>query len=631
MGKPRTAHRTTRTWAAAAAALALTLTGCTGQTPDEPNPAPTTAAGETVEIQVAGDQPVAVEIPGVGLLEGPAGSITGEGTMTVTPVTGDFTGAAVQGASTGMDVHFEDGASLTKPLTVTFTDVDDLQAGAADGLIPVAAHETPDGTWELAPVTVLDDGTWQMQADSFSAQVPALFDPVKWIEPVASFIKGQVLGESQEVTCDSPAPDWGAVANSTLVLHTCAQSKPSADGRERTEYKLKSNRGYWLEVTVPGTPEYVWVQHQPWPMRQKVAQAMGTDPNRTVYLAPGAEMTIGYPRPAETQNLTVIAQSTPATLAHGVIEAVESAFADALLGTLPGSIAVSGAIVKCSELGIDFTDRYFVSNAAGVGELMECLIKDGLGQFASTENAVSTASTLLGLDLYKQADSGKIVDSLVKVGKPIHALGWVVRLLPFVQTGWANAIDSAVTVVTNGGGTTVQLLMDGPPRPKAPQPPPQPDPAPGPEPQPVPEPDPQPEPQPDPQPEPVWTPEPEPDPVWTPEPVPEPEWTPPPPPPPTIGVVVSDVHYGGTWARTDPNDGTWYAQNTPPANGAWWYRNGLGVAVDCARSAAPYRVVWADGRVEQWTWWLHVTDGKWFPAAATNELMTDGNPGVTVC
>jgi hypothetical protein len=108
--------------------------------------------------------------------------------------------------------------------------------------------------------------------------------------------------------------------------------------------------------------------------------------------------------------------------------------------------------------------------------------------------------------------------------------------------------------------------------------------------------------------------------------------TPPPPAPPaTMGFHIEDDYYGGTWARTDPNDGTWHTHGNPPANGAYWYPNGLGVAVDCARSAAGYVVRYSDGHTQTWTWWLHVTDGKWYPAAATQEIFNDGNPGLATC
>lgn len=97
------------------------------------------------------------------------------------------------------------------------------------------------------------------------------------------------------------------------------------------------------------------------------------------------------------------------------------------------------------------------------------------------------------------------------------------------------------------------------------------------------------------------------------------------------GYHIEDYFYGGTWARTDPNDGGWFRQNNRPANAAYWYPNGLGVGVDCARAAANYVVTWADGHKETWNTWFHVTDGKWYPSAATHEINANGFFGLPSC
>lgn len=101
-------------------------------------------------------------------------------------------------------------------------------------------------------------------------------------------------------------------------------------------------------------------------------------------------------------------------------------------------------------------------------------------------------------------------------------------------------------------------------------------------------------------------------------------------PGPQRGFNVEDSYLAGTWARRDPDDGTWHSRGNPPGNAAYWFANGLGIAVDCARSAAPYEVKFADRR-EQWSWWLHVTDNTWIPAAAVRESSSDGPQGVRAC
>ena len=97
------------------------------------------------------------------------------------------------------------------------------------------------------------------------------------------------------------------------------------------------------------------------------------------------------------------------------------------------------------------------------------------------------------------------------------------------------------------------------------------------------------------------------------------------------GFHIGDSFYGGTWARTDPCDGVWHPASARPTNAAYWYPNGLGVAVDCARVGAAYSVHLVDGRTQTWSTWFHATDGKWFPSAAANETTHDGAYGLPSC
>lgn len=103
------------------------------------------------------------------------------------------------------------------------------------------------------------------------------------------------------------------------------------------------------------------------------------------------------------------------------------------------------------------------------------------------------------------------------------------------------------------------------------------------------------------------------------------------PAPAPRGLHIEDVFYGGTWARAEPDDGTWHSRGSVPANGRYWFANGLGVAVDCTRQAASYPVRFADGRRETWSNWGHVTDGTWVPVATFQEINTDGDLGLPRC
>lgn len=106
---------------------------------------------------------------------------------------------------------------------------------------------------------------------------------------------------------------------------------------------------------------------------------------------------------------------------------------------------------------------------------------------------------------------------------------------------------------------------------------------------------------------------------------------PPPPPPSSRGFTVEDAFLGGTWAKTDPWNGTWFNKASRPPNAAYWFPNGLGVAVDCTASAAGYTVSFVDGHKENWSWWAHVTDNTWVPVATLREVSNDGGQGLRTC
>ena len=116
-----------------------------------------------------------------------------------------------------------------------------------------------------------------------------------------------------------------------------------------------------------------------------------------------------------------------------------------------------------------------------------------------------------------------------------------------------------------------------------------------------------------------------------PPPAPEPQPEPQAPSRPIVETTINDAFYGGTWARGGYGDGTWYTRSNKPSDAAYWYPNGLGVALDCAYSGAAYKVKWLDGHIETWTWWGHVTDGKWVPVAVLDLTGADGSQGLAPC
>jgi hypothetical protein len=115
-------------------------------------------------------------------------------------------------------------------------------------------------------------------------------------------------------------------------------------------------------------------------------------------------------------------------------------------------------------------------------------------------------------------------------------------------------------------------------------------------------------------------------------PVAPPNPRPPSPPASARGFYIGDYFYGGTWARRDRFNGIWHQRGRRPANGAYWFPNGLGVAVDCTAPGAAYSVRWANGRAETWSWWAHVTDNTWVPTAVLRGgAPHNGDQGMAHC
>lgn len=441
--------------------VALVLSGCTA----DKNP-----VVKTVKVQVTGDRPVAVDVPGVGRIDARAGALTGQGTMEVSAVKGDFAGEALTSAGLGLEVAF-DGVTQVAPMTVTFTS----PQRAGSDLLPVDAHQQADGTWELTPVTTLDDGSWQVQASSFSLHMPGWFNPSKWFKPVLDWMSGAAFGTTDPLACDN-APNWGSVSNTTVVVHTCAQSNPDKDGSDRLEVKIKSNRGYWLQVQVPGNPQYVWVEHQPWPARQWLANRVGMDPNKVVLLAPGATMTIGYPRGTDTQSLSATVGTSGLTIGMGLVDASMNSLIDAGADKLTDYLAITIILGHCLEPGVNYTGSYSGSLSAGFGDFFSCFLQVGAGNLSDPDKARAAVMDVLGSDWQDLAPATQDAKLATLFGK-FSAVGWVVSLLPFAEVGWGSAVDQLATLLANSG-TQVQISIDPTkvspsPAPPTQQPPPQ--------------------------------------------------------------------------------------------------------------------------------------------------------------
>jgi hypothetical protein len=97
-------------------------------------------------------------------------------------------------------------------------------------------------------------------------------------------------------------------------------------------------------------------------------------------------------------------------------------------------------------------------------------------------------------------------------------------------------------------------------------------------------------------------------------------------------LTIVDSNLGGTWSRSDPNQGgTLPPEASKPSNGITWYPNNRIVKSNCYSRAASYPVHYKDGHTENWTSWLHLTDNTWVPSAVMSEIHSDNPSGLNSC
>jgi hypothetical protein len=537
------------------------------------------------------------------LLTGPRGAFTSSGSIRITTSSPRLRPAnALRAAGEGVAVELR-GTRLRKPLTVSY------RVGRRPaGFQPRVAHLSADGTWQIRSAKLGSSNRLVYRTRSFSLNVPSWLNPKRWASNLkqwaknaANWVASGLGGRTPALTnCGEPAPDWFGYEKASDMVHVC-----SITNGGRAEIQLKSNRGMTLEVQVPGSPSYVWVEDQPFPLRKWVGGKLGHDPDALVLLGPGQRMTIGYDRPVNgfTGDFTVASDTWRAFLDDGLRAAV-----DAVAGAaLPSTALLLYTWGQCgANAQASITGKWV--DPPGVKAFIGCMFKVLPTLYTDPKEGIKALQTI-GLD-------GKSAGDLVARAKALSVAGLVLEAYPLLQATAIHDIDDSLRALLKGGNDRVSITLQ----------------AGGQGPQPVTDSQGAPADSGNSQPA-----------TQTPS---QPATT----TGPTTatggcngsggtsaggagraGFHVEDVFLGGTWARGDPCDGEWHSQSSRPANAAYWYRNGLGVGVDCARTGASYRVRFADGRSETWRTWFHVTDGKWVPSAAMRETNADGYYGLPSC
>jgi hypothetical protein len=423
--------------------------------------------GADTIVKVSPDGVLHVKVPGVGTVTGPAHSFTRAGTITIADeqaTFGSLSGLAPAGM--GIGITFQ-GTKLAKPLSLTF------QAGArpASGDLPVVVHQADDGSLDVHVARLSAGGSISYSTSSFSINIPSWANPLDWLRGLESLLAEAVGGRTSPLTCPSSPPSWFQLNTVyTDMVHACATTNHTSDGTEVAEVQIKSNRDVSLEVTVPGSPAYVWVDGESWAYRKALGAQIGYDPNQTVILPPGGWMTVGYPR-----------GSSPDAESFSVSDITVNAEVDTLTRML-FEMGVEDNIDATGDLpGIGLTEVWCGAQMAGplsggalsAGDLenfLECWTGRVATALEDPQNAINVASQF-GIPEGEDA-----AQQLAARARLIGDLGWLIVLWPVIRAGANDDIDGISQLLTHGDsaqvGYEITAPAAAPPQTQAPVPPP---------------------------------------------------------------------------------------------------------------------------------------------------------------
>ena len=387
-------------------------------------------------------------------LTGPAGAVVG--TATARPASDkvdQVDGIAVESTGAGVDVELAAGSRVDKPLTVTFPAV-----APAPGLVPVVAHRTDAGTWELKAVTGWDGKTAVLTTSQFSPNILAWLNPAQIADKVKAYLTERLTGRRPAPACPSGVHTWAELHDDEDLVHACLTNADLPGGAEQVVLRLSPNRGATVQVDLPAGPGTVTVDNQTVAFRGGVARLLRVDPNRTVFLGPEDNMTVTWTRPATDANPVVGVTASPRAMALTIFDSGLSYSGLTLNTAREAGLVVAAGCAK--QLGHDL-----LRSASGVMDTLVCLGQGAVGNLLDPATALGAARSFLGpgadeLELAQQ------VTKLTALGTGLLAAGAFVRVLAVlapvrgvVLAVFGTVSDQVQTVVLRGGGTTVGVQL----------------------------------------------------------------------------------------------------------------------------------------------------------------------------
>jgi hypothetical protein len=210
-------------------------------------------------------------------------------------------------ASAPVDVAMPDGL-VSAPVRLSLPG-----SAPPTGALPMVLHRNDVGWWEAVPAEYID-GSYTADVLSFSLFWPGwAATTADWILTTAGNAvdaAGNIIDSGFDwVTgrTDAPQPcgsdpyPWVASSGAPPdgAFHVCLEQNPRADGTERVEVKIKSNRAFAMWVVVPRTgADYVWVEGSSWDAIGPTLLAYTGGGSDRVLLGAGRTLTVGYTQPS---------------------------------------------------------------------------------------------------------------------------------------------------------------------------------------------------------------------------------------------------------------------------------------------------------------------------------------------
>ncbi|GGS10241.1 hypothetical protein GCM10010169_63780 [Micromonospora fulviviridis] len=404
---------------AAVLILGAMAAACTTEEPaapvtaqEVPQPA-VSARGDTMDVTVAPADALDVAVPGVGRLQGAAGSFTKAGTVRISSLRSDQPrNDFVVTSDVGLDVSFV-GTSLARPLRVIF---DDPRAAGLvpGGAVPVALHRPDSGVWEVRPMSRAADGALVLETQDFSPNLLGWVPIPDWLRSVGDSFADFVTQRTDPRHCPKPAaPPWSSVVKGTTLVHLCSITNSDSAGVPRAEVQVQSNRRFLTWVQVPAGRDYVWVDGQPDALRRVLNGALRHDMDQ-VLLPGNGWFTAGYRQPSAAEqkqfNAYIDGYSAGLTVALN------------LLGVSFGE-GVYGAVVIMRKCVASLLP---MPTWEGGKEFIACLVQQTLSNLVDPGKAYAAAMDLYGESAYAKSAETTIMKSMERLrifGKLMRILG----------------------------------------------------------------------------------------------------------------------------------------------------------------------------------------------------------------